>query len=463
MNYDVSISSCKLYFLPVTTRTPYKFGSQTLSEVTCARVWLEVVDTKGSRIGGWGETPLSAQWAWPSSEGVQERIAGMKAFCRLLGKELCNYEKRGHPIEICHGFQEEEFHELRKSEEIGVPGGISYLAGLVCLSAFDIALHDAYANLHRVPVYETYKKPYMNQDLSAYLEPADDVDVSFVGQYPNDYLEKNPPSRIPAWHSVGAGDPLTSADLDGSEPNDAYPRTLEEWIKRDSLNCLKIKLSGQDWEHDYKRIVAIGEMAKAFDCEWLCADFNCTVKEVSFITRMLERLSEDAPDTYRRILYVEQPFAYEMEESPMDVNAVSALKPLFMDESAHDWKLVREGRSRGWTGVALKTCKTQTNAVLMQAWASAHTLPLMVQDLTNPMLAQIPHTLLAAHAGTIMGLETNAMQFYPDASSLEALIHPGLYERKDGFLDLSSLCESGFGYRVEEIDRALPEVDSFFE
>ena len=29
------------------------------------------------------------------------------------------------------------------------------------------------------------------------------------------------------------------------------------------------------------------------------------------------------------------------------------------------------------------------------------------------MLAQISHVLLAAHAGTIMGVETNSMQFYP--------------------------------------------------
>ena len=30
-------------------------------------------------------------------------------------------------------------------------------------------------------------------------------------------------------------------------------------------------------------------------------------------------------------------------------------------------------------------------------------MTLMVQDLSNPMLAQISHVLLAAHAGTIMG------------------------------------------------------------
>ena len=55
------------------------------------------------------------------------------------------------------------------------------------------------------------------------------------------------------------------------------------------------------------------------------------------------------------------------------------------------------------------------------------------------MLAQIPHVLLAAHAGTIMGVETNAMQFYPEASSAEARVHPGLYRRRNGCVDLSTL------------------------
>ena len=157
------------------------------------------------------------------------------------------------------------------------------------------------------------------------------------------------------------------------------------------------------------------------------------------------------------VLYVEQPFPYDLEAHRIDVHSVSARKPLFMDESAHDWKLVRLGRELGWSGVALKTCKTQTGALLSLCWAKAHGMTLMVQDLTNPMLAQIPHVQLAAHAGTIMGVETNSMQFYPDASIPEAKVHPGLYRRRKGRVDLSTIQGSGFGYRVEEIERKLPE------
>ncbi len=114
------------------------------------------------------------------------------------------------------------------------------------------------------------------------------------------------------------------------------------------------------------------------------------------------------------LLYVEQPFPYDLEAHRIDVHSVSARKPLFMDESAHDWRFVRLGRELGWSGVALKTCKTQTGALLSLCWAKAHGMTLMVQDLSNPMLAQVPHVLLAAHAGTIMGVESNGMQFYPD-------------------------------------------------
>ena len=168
----------------------------------------------------------------------------------------------------------------------------------------------------------------------------------------------------------------------------------------------------------------MGQIAVDEGVDWLTADFNCTVREPAYVNAILDRLMREQPRLYGMMLYVEQPFPYDLEAHRIDVHSVSARKPLFMDESAHDWRLVRLGRSLGWTGVALKTCKTQTGALLSLCWAKAHGMTLMVQDLTNPMLAQIPHVLLAAHAGTIMGVESNGMQFYPDASRPEAASIP---------------------------------------
>ena len=177
----------------------------------------------------------------------------------------------------------------------------------------------------------------------------------------------------------------------------------------------------------------------------------CIRDSPNYVNEILDRLKQDDPRTYNLILYVEQPFPYDLKSNRIDVRSVSSRKPLFMDESAHDWKHVRLGRELGWSGVALKTCKTQTGALLSLCWAKAHGMDLMVQDLTNPMLAQISHVLLGAHAGTIMGVESNGLQFYPEASVREAKVHPGIYQRRKGVLDISTIKGNGFGYRLESI------------
>jgi len=457
---NIRPTAVSLYFLPVRTRVPLKFGPEVLTSVTCARVRMTVSDGEGRTAEGWGETPLSVQWVWPSGLSYELRHEALKGFCAALAEAWRGFDCSGHPLEVGHAFQEQALHRLHSSDEWQVAGErMPWLAALVCCSAFDLALHDAYGNLHQRPVYETYEPPFMSRDLGAYLSPAAGTDICFEGRYPRDYLAQPRPGRLRAWHLVGGLDPLDTADLTGTEPEDGYPVTLPEWIERDGLKCLKVKLRGNDPAWDLSRTVRVGEIAIAQGVEWLSLDFNCTVTDPAYVNEILDRLVAEQPRIYGMILYVEQPFPYELEQHRIDVHSLSARKPLFMDESAHDWRLVRLGRELGWSGVALKTCKTQTGAVLSLCWAKAHGMTLMVQDLTNPMLAQIPHVLLAAHAGTIMGVETNAMQFYPEASAPEAEIHPGLYRRRQGAVDLSTVRGPGFGYRLEEIRRQLPSEE----
>ncbi|MFO7974585.1 MAG: mandelate racemase/muconate lactonizing enzyme family protein [Candidatus Hydrogenedentota bacterium] len=458
---DIRCKGVALYFLPVETRVPLKFGKETLTHVSCARVRVRVENAEGKSAEGWGETPLSVTWVWPSSLSYEEREEALKELCRRLAKTWADFHVIGHPIEIGHAFIETQLHEVlaelnreRKGKE-----PMPWLAALVCCSAFDIALHDAYGILNEKPTYETYNNEFMNCDLSHFLEPDESSDVSFRGKYPEDFFELPRPEKLPAWHLVGGLDPLDKAELTGNEPDDGYPVLLEDWVERDGLNCLKVKLRGNDAAWDYQRLVQIGDIAQRKSVEWLTADFNCTVTAPKYVNDILDRLARGRPRIYDTILYVEQPFPYDLEHYRIDVHSVSERKPLFMDESAHDWRLVRLGRTLGWTGVALKTCKTQTGALLSLCWAKAHGMDLMVQDLTNPMLAQIPHVLLAAHAGTIMGVETNGMQFYPEASLPEQKVHPGLYQRREGCVDLSTISGPGFGYRANEIKRSLPKPE----
>jgi len=421
--------------------------------VACARVRVE--NRKGTVAEGWGETPLSVQWVWPSAVAYETRHGALKEFCVSLAKAWASFEEYGHPMTVGAAFQAGPLHTLYRDYNSTHEHAMPWLAALVCCSLFDIALHDAYGNSLNLPTYATYNADFMNCDLAAFLEG--NAPVSFANKYPQDFFVQQCVQRLPAWHLVGGKDPIDESELDGSEPDDGYPVLLRDWIARDGLKCLKVKLRGNDAAWDYDRLLGVGEIAAETDAYWLSADFNCTVTDPAYVNGILDRLLVEHPRIYGMLLYVEQPFPYELEEHRIDVHSVSARKPLFMDESAHDWKLVRLGRELGWTGVALKTCKTQTGALLSLCWAKAHGMTLMVQDLTNPMLAQIPHVLLAAHAGTIMGVETNAMQFYPEASNAEAEVHPGLYTRRNGTVDFSTVTGSGFGYRAESILRVLPK------
>ncbi len=464
LNTDIRIRSVRLHFLPVETRVPLKFGPETLTYVTCARVAVEVERGDGRRGVGWGETPLSVQWVWPSEMGYEERHEALKGFCVCLVEAMGRYKEKGHALEVGHGFQgdvlgnEMERFNLERGGE-----AMPYLAGLVCCSAFDLALHDAFGVVNEVDIFRAYGKGYLSRDLEAYFGTGE-REVGFGGVYPEDFLCEGPADgKLAAWHLVGGLDALDEGDLTGDEPDDGYPVMLREWIRTDGLKCLKVKLRGNDAAWDYDRFVRVGRIAIEEGVNYLSSDFNCTVRDVGYVNDILDRLRDEEPRIYGMNLYVEQPFPYDLKAYGIDTHSVSARKPLFLDESAHDWKYVRLGRELGWTGVALKTCKTQTGALLSFCWAKAHGMPLMVQDLTNPMLAQVPHCRLAAHVGTIMGVETNGMQFYPKASDVEAKVHPGLYRRRGGQVDLSTLGGSGFGYRVEEIDRELGEVAAGYE
>lgn len=455
---DVRPVGCVLYFLPLQLRLPLKFGSETLTSVICARVSMTVKDAHGRVAQGWGETPLSVQWVWPAALPYDQREAALQDFCARVAARWAGFSESGHPIEVGHGFTETELRHLwcEFNRDRARDAMMPWLAALVCSSAFDLALHDAYGVLHGLPVYQTYNRDFLNSDLSAYLQPAESSRISFAGLYPCDFLSHSPETRLAAWHLVGGKDLIDDSELTGTEPHDGYPVLLRDWIRRDGLTCLKVKLRGNDAAWDYERLARVGRIAVEERVIWLTADFNCTVEDPAYVNTILDELMRKEPRLFGMLLYIEQPFPYELEENQIDVHAVSARKPLFMDESAHDWKLVRLGRSLGWTGVALKTCKTQSGALLSACWAKAHGMTLMVQDLTNPMLAQIPHVMLAAHVGTIMGVETNSMQFYPDASRPEAAVHPGLFQRRAGVLDLSTVSGAGFGYRVQEIRRSLP-------
>ena len=65
MSKATDIRVIKTEFEPISLvqRVPLKFGKETVSRATCARVKVTVRSADGREAQGWGETPLSAAWA----------------------------------------------------------------------------------------------------------------------------------------------------------------------------------------------------------------------------------------------------------------------------------------------------------------------------------------------------------------------------------------------------------------
>src|SRR6185437_1754518 len=188
---DIRVIGARLYFIPIQTRLPLKFGTETVTSVTCARACVRVADRQGRTAEGWGETPLSVQWVWPGKTAYEIRHQRLKDFCALLSKAWVEFGEFGHAIEIGYDFQDRTLpwclDELNR-ERGGADEPMPWLAALVCCSVFDQAIHDAYGNLLQRPVYETYGPEFMNRDLSGFLQPADDAGVSFKGKFVQDFL-----------------------------------------------------------------------------------------------------------------------------------------------------------------------------------------------------------------------------------------------------------------------------------
>jgi L-alanine-DL-glutamate epimerase-like enolase superfamily enzyme len=313
----------------------------------------------------------------------------------------------------------------------------------VTASAFDDAVHDAFGKVHGVSSYQTYGPDFMSHDLAHYLGP------EFAGESLTQYVSAEPKPRMPLYHLVGAVDPIFPSDV--RQPvGDGLPENLPEWIRYNGLTHLKIKLNGDNLQWDIDRVLSVDRAATETQRErgvskWFYSlDFNEKCPNVEYLLECLHRIQETTPAGFERIQYVEQPTGRDLKANSQNrMHAASRLRPIVIDESLTDLESLLLAREMGYTGAALKACKTQSHSVLMAAAARKYEMFLCVQDLTCPGASLIHSAGLAAHVPTVAAIEANSRQYVPAANEPWEARFPGIFRITDGAMDTSCLNGKG--------------------
>ena len=144
--------------------------------------------------------------------------------------------------------------------------------------------------------------------------------------------------------------------------------------------------------------------------------------------------------------YVEQPTARDLAANPQNtMHEAAKLKPVVIDESLIDLESLKLAMEMGYTGVAFKACKGQTQSLLLAAAAQKYGLFRCVQDLTCVGASLVHSAGLAAHIPGVAAIESNGRQYCPAANAAWDARFPGVFTVRDGTMNTALLNGPGLG------------------
>ena len=127
------------------------------------------------------------------------------------------------------------------------------------------------------------------------------------------------------------------------------------------------------------------------------------------------------------------------------MHEAAKLRPVVIDESLTGLDTLLLAREMGYTGVALKACKGQSQTVLMAAAGQKYGMFLCVQDLTCPGAAFIQSAGIASHVPGVSTVEANSREYVPAANKPWESKFPGIFHVKDGTIETGVLTKPGLG------------------
>lgn len=419
---DTQIVGASVNFVDRPLRRPLVLSTGPIEELTEATV--EVRAQVGGKEGiGRGSIYLSDLWAWPDPDVPHpKRDALLRRLCEQIAGEidsLCG--PPAHPLEL--GMR---LHNA-VCEGSGAPPQPPVLAQAMCLSPFDAAIHDAAGQALGRSAFEFYDGDQRCPAAEPFFEHGSACAAI------RRLLRDEPAREFPAWLVVGKQD-----DMDA----DVAP-----WVLGRGYRCLKLKIMGRDNATDVARTVEVFRKVRDWGVEGvrMTVDTNEANPDAASVLDYLEKLQAADDEAFQALQYVEQPTGRDIMKARYDWRDVTRLKPVMLDEGLTSLAMLPEAEAQGWSGLALKTCKGHSFALVAAAWAREHGMLLSLQDLTNPGYSLIHAALFAAHVPAINGVELNSPQFTPAANEAWLPRLAALFEPGDGVHRLPDLAPVGLG------------------
>ncbi len=287
-------------------------------------------------------------------------------------------------------------------------------------------------------------------------------------------------------HTVGLGDPLTSADIEGGKGlEDGLPYTLEENINEYGLGYFKIKLSGDNGQ-DMDRIGAVADILGSCDVERprFTLDGNEQYRDLATFREFYGSCLEvgSVREFFQKgLLFIEQPLHRDVAFA-IDLNSWKDAPPIVLDESDADLDSLPTALELGYQGCSFKNCKGivkgLANAALLAQYRSKDNHKQYIQsaeDLANVGPIALNQDLALVASLGITHVERNGHHYFRGLSMFpedmwDEIAEPGLYKFHDqgfptldiqsGCLDLRHITRTSYGTsNLMEIERFTPLAD----
>jgi Enolase C-terminal domain-like len=428
------VAAIALHERPVTLRMPFRFGVVTLTEAPQLYVRARIRLADGREAWGAGAEMLVPKWFDKDLTRTNEENFDQLRLAVRIARD--GYLDDDAPRTAFGHFAT---HYGEQIDACAARGLNSLVAGYGP-AQLDRAILDALCRVLDTSFYDAVRANVPG------IAPAG-LTPDLAGFDMEEFLGTLVPGdRIAARHTVGLVDAISGRP---EHVHDGLPESLEEVVTAYGHDWFKLKVGGQV-DADIARLIEIAGVLDASGVSYRASlDGNEQYDDLAALRALWDRMSAE-PKLARLVAaieFIEQPInrKHALEK---DVSALSAIKPVIIDESDAELGSFPAARALGYRGVSSKMCKGLYKSVLNAArcahWnASGGQYFMTAEDLTTQAGLSVQQDLALVSLLGMTHVErnghhyVNGMAGLPESEQAAFLAaFPDLYERSHGAVRL---------------------------